>query len=218
MILEPAVESVQTGGNESRISPFEAKKLVMISPHFSRDYLKDPTIDKKLAVFEDRIRYWLIDQAKALASRPHGGMAALVVSFVYFELYAMYYRGEDSNRKSQEFFVSGFCSVFRLEGTKTGEAKRIAEAMWDRVRCGLYHFGVVKPGVALDDSIDFFTYAEDQEVDDEYDFYSAGINVRKLIDVIESHFSSYMTRLRDEKEVDLRNNFLKAWEITHHEG
>ena len=197
---------------EYRLDPRES---VMISPHFDSKYLENPTLDKRIDVFEDRIRHWIIDQAKTVLHQPHGIMASLLISSVYFELYAIYSRGEDSGRRSKDFFTVGFNSVFNIDDESDEMTKMMAEAFYHHVRCGLYHFGTVKPRIALDGETDLLSFTVDQEVDDEYDFSSAVFNPAKWIDVIDRHFAKYIDRLRDDRETELRSNFLRAWQIVH---
>lgn len=49
-----------------------ARRQVNISPNFSSEKLQNPTIEDLIDVFEDRMRFWLLEPAKVLAPNPHG--------------------------------------------------------------------------------------------------------------------------------------------------
>jgi hypothetical protein len=44
----------------------------MISPHFEDKKLDNPTLEDLIDVFEDRIRSWLLEPARALLQTQHG--------------------------------------------------------------------------------------------------------------------------------------------------
>jgi hypothetical protein len=115
-----------------------------ISPNFSDEKLKTGSLDDLIDVFEDRLKYWLLEPAKALLGVRFGEVAALSLLFGYFEPCAIYRKGEDSRGQSKTFFRAGFTEVLRKAPISESLLGRIADMLYDEVRCGLFHEGMMR--------------------------------------------------------------------------
>jgi hypothetical protein len=73
-----------------------------------------------------------------------GEVAALSLLFGYFEPCAIYRKGEDSRGQSKTFFRAGFTEVLRKAPISESLLGRIADMLYDEVRCGLFHEGMMR--------------------------------------------------------------------------
>ena len=62
---------------------------VKISPNFDETKLDSGSIEDLIDVFEDRVRYWLLEPTKSLLKTQHGDIAALCLILTYFEIIQM---------------------------------------------------------------------------------------------------------------------------------
>jgi hypothetical protein len=183
---------------------------VKISPNYdSGDLNGTPSIDKKLDVYEDRVKGWTLQWARDLSRREHAGFAALAVALTYFEAHSIYCRGETSKDNSKKFFREAFTDVFGHMVFGPVLAARIADFMYDQGRCGLFHEGMTKAKLRLRNSNGPVTYQEYVSTQEPAEIQ---INVEKFVEEIEAHFAKYMKRLRDTNEATLRQNFEKSWD------
>ena len=82
--------------------------MTWISPNFEDSYLKDVSWDddfeRFIDVYENRVKGWFLEQSKLLGGERHAGFAQLQILLSYFEGHAIVYYGQDSKRRSREFF------------------------------------------------------------------------------------------------------------------
>src|SRR5262245_24204122 len=76
------------------MGPREIK--LWVSPKYTTDKLASGRVDDSIDVYEDRVKGWMLDHARALVDRPHSEYAVLSTVIGYFESHATYARGEDS--------------------------------------------------------------------------------------------------------------------------
>lgn len=189
-------------------------QILKISPSYTIDKLQNPSFEDLIDIFEDRTRGWLIDSARALNKFEHAGFAVLQVLLVYFEGHAIYYFGEDSKSKSQEFFKSTFLQVFpEILEYGNDRADQIIELMYTDARCVLYHTGMPRRGLLLNDGFPTIRVlpVEGTNVD------AVVVDRHTFVDRVEAHMEEYVAKLRDSSEVDLRTNFKIAWDLAHRE-
>jgi hypothetical protein len=191
---------------ESRVSPG-----VLISPNFLHNKLQDPTIDDLVDVLEDRLMYWLLEPAKKLASNRVEQVAALSLLLSYFEGIWIYIQGEDSRRRSREFFESGFVEVFRPSGINEAVLKRVAGVLYEDARCGFFHDGMFREriffgklrGGAMHVTLPRINGA----IDEDGVIQSIIIDVEEFCHYVEGHFRELIIRLRDSAHSELRSKF-----------
>jgi hypothetical protein len=187
-----------------------------ISPHYGYEKYDSGSLDDLIAVFQDRLRYWLLEPAKALLEFPFGDLAALHLLLGFFEPHSIYLKGQDSKDQSQRFFCDGFVEVFRATGIPESVSRRVAEVLYKEARCGLFHEGMLReriffgrPGKAL-----WVTFPKiDGEMDTNGEIQSIVIDARQLCFEIERYASEYVASLRDTTNTALRENFKKAVDL-----
>jgi hypothetical protein len=196
-----------------------------ISPNFSDEKLKTGSLDDLIDVFEDRLKYWLLEPAKALLGVRFGEVAALSLLFGYFEPCAIYRKGEDSRGQSKTFFRAGFTEVLRKAPISESLLGRIADMLYDEVRCGLFHEGMMREHI-------FFGNAGgelmvtlpriDGKIVEDGRIQSVLIDPRKFFVVVERHATQYLKSLRNPDSIELRENFKRAvdlrWRIDEPDG
>lgn len=184
--------------------------MAWISRHYSDSHLVDSTFETRVAIYEDQIRGWFHDQARILEKNSdHAGFVLLLVSLAYVEAYAIFMRGEDSKNKSAEFFREGFKDVFNPQGQPASMIDRAIDALYAEVRCGLFHTGMPRGKVILGRYKNPVRIELDRTGQD----VVIWIDPHGMLEQIETHLSSYVTRLRDPKENELRENFDSAWKL-----
>ena len=185
----------------------------MISPNYDVTKLTKPvSIETYIDIYEDRIRFWMIEPAKILSRYQHGGYAICSLLVSYFESFAIYLTGENSQNKSKKFISEGLFSVFPylLEKKYTPEQiEEIKTIMYVNFRCGLYHTGLPKDKIILVQSKYPFTYATNSNEN----VVELQVDTSKLILAIEHHFNNYVCKLRDKNEIEIRENFLSAMKL-----
>lgn len=181
-----------------------------ISPNFYATEMIDPSINDKIDLYEDRVSGWIFHPARLLNKDEHSGFALLQVLLSYFEGHAVFRRGEDSESKSKEYFSETLLSVFPEvlkfpDGIKSG----FIEIMYRDARCGLYHTGMVRRRIVLQDSESTFTLGLDRHDN----LNTVHIDRHSFQKRIEEHFLEYLSALRNPANSDLRDKFNTGWEI-----
>jgi hypothetical protein len=197
-----------------------------ISPNFSDEKLKTGSLDDLIDVFEDRLKYWLLEPAKALLGVRFGELAALSLLFGYFEPCAIYRKGEDSKGQSKAFFRAGFIEVFlKKSGYSESLLSRIADMLYDEARCGLFHEGMLREHIFFGNApgeLLITVPRVDGKLDETGPIKSVLIEPRKLYIVVEQHVTQYVKSLRDPSNAGLRENFKRAvdlrWRINEPDG
>src|SRR5512132_870780 len=85
---------------------------VYISPNYRANQVDLRKLDDRIKVYEDQIRGWFLEPAKALLSTPHSDFAVLHILLGYFESHTIYRTGASSTGRSPEFFRRAFTAVF----------------------------------------------------------------------------------------------------------
>jgi len=195
-----------------------------ISPKYYASKLSNsPTIEDYIDVYEDQINGWYLRYARQMHADQHAGFAALQLVFSYFEGHAIFYKGQDSNGRSPKFFKDGFLAVFpELEahsGIKahSGIGPSLLDTMLDAFykdgRCGFYHLGMARGRFSLSDDAQPIRVGVDPA--NPTTATQVILDRRKFVDRVRDHFQNYVARLRNPKEVKLRENFKKALKIVH---
>ncbi|AJD58878.1 hypothetical protein [Synechococcus elongatus] len=184
-----------------------------ISPKYYSTKLDSGLLEDIVDVYEDKVRGWLINCGRILNHHEHAGFGVLQTALAYFESYTIFFRGEDSYKRSKEFFAEGFNSVFP-------KPSQYQQSIWDEFikilykdgRCGLSHFGMTRTKVLLQDGSPTFRLMINSQ-DNSIQFIL--VDRYSLVDSIDQHFSNYVMTIRDKSESHLRNNFYKAWQLLH---
>lgn len=188
-----------------------------ISPNFNHEKLEKPTLEDMIDVFEDRIRNWLLLPAKHLIETPNGLVAATALLSSYFEGIEIYLSGKDSKNHSGEFFVNGFLKVFSVHGEGKEMLKKAAEGIYKQLRCGFAHDGMFRYRVFFDETLSkaiLVTWPRKNGVfDTTGELQSIAINPSRFYECIMTHFESYLKRLREGIDKELKEAFEKAVQL-----
>lgn len=186
-----------------------------ISPNFTHKKLEPPFYKDVVDVFEDRMVCWLLTPAKKLLDIPHGYVASIALAINYIEGIEIYISGEDSKRKSREFFRRGYKRIFTpTVGGSIYLQDAIADALYDLLRCGFAHDAMFRNRIyfseAREEAITVTWPKKNGEFDPNGRLESAIINPRRFFECIELHFKEYMRELRVIESTQIQEKFLDA--------
>ncbi len=183
-----------------------------ISRHYSDQHVDKDILETRVAIYEDQVRGWFHDQARILEkSSDHAGFVLLLVAISYVEGYAIFWKGTSSKGHSKEFFRDAFKNVFSIKNADIEMVDKAIDEFYDQARCALFHTGMIGGTVELSGK---YAAPIKFEIDTALkEVRKIEINPHKVLDAIESHFSSYVMRLRNPGEKELRDNFDKAWSL-----
>lgn len=181
---------------------------VFISAHYRRcDFPAQLEIEHKITIFEDRVHNWQINAAIAMGDReiPHRGPAMLQVLMSYFEMIGKYKSGL-CGAQSLDYFREGLMDVFpQMTQWETDKVNDWARAIYGRVRCGLYHVGLLGVNTGICDLLRHpLVLTEDGVV---------WVSPPMLAGVLSHHFREYVKALRDTGNATLRANFEKRYDL-----
>ncbi len=184
----------------------------LISPHYETEKLESPDIDDVIDIYEDRIRYWVIEPAKLLVNTEHGGPAAFCVLLTYFEGAWSYLIGESSSRRSKEFFKRGFADAFKISGNPECLLLRVGQLIYEDARCGFFHDGLFRGKIffaEMNRDIFITLPKHDGKLDLDGEIQSILIDVNRCILAVEKHFNSTIAFLRDKSKMEKRAEFFR---------
>ena len=186
-----------------------------ISPNFHSTKLDNPTFVDLVDVFEDSWRGFVFGPALALLNLSSGDVAAMTLVSSYFEAIWIYQTGEDSDHRSQEFFVNGFKRCFT---SKDDGIEIAASAIYKHIRCGLAHTGMLsrKVNFSREGAKAFYlTYPKNKDgsLNIKGNLASIVVNPKRMYDGALTHFDSYVAALRSSEDADLCKNFNVAIDL-----
>lgn len=152
-------------------------------------------IDYKLIVFKDRLQSYFFDPIEKLKTNEFNAISILAISINYIEGIYQYKIGEKSNGKSNKFFVESFKDIF----PKYDED--LANQIYTRIRCGLYHEFMMKPNT--------FVNFKHPGIEIEENRIYIGLNF--FLKAIKKDFRVYTKNLSCVRNIELRQNFEKVF-------
>lgn len=174
-----------------------------ISPkHNQEDFPDGLELDDKIEVFIARVEGWQLGPALEMIKIGIGYRAFALLAMVtsYFEMIAKYSEGFVGERKSGTYFKKGLQQVFPEMSLPDDE--ELLNAIYDRVRNGMYHIGMTKPKVLLVDPSPERGSIGYQQAED-----LIAIVPDTLVDDLRIHFALFADQLRDKENGDLRAKF-----------
>ena len=174
-----------------------------ISPkHNQEEFPTGLTLDDKVEVFVARVEGWLLGPAVEMIRRGIGYRAFALLAMVisYFEMIAKYSEGYIGERQSATYFKKGLRLVFPKISLPDEEG--LLNALYNRVRNGLYHVGMTKPRVLLVDA-----NAVPGSIGYQPDLDLVAIAPDTLVDDLRIHFASFASELRNTQNRTLRASF-----------
>ena len=192
---------------------------ILISPKYEPEKVKSGTVEDCSDVFEDRVRGWFLEPARALTKIPNSSFAILTIALSYFEGYAIYRFGADSSGKSKEFFRRAFLEVFVHVRPAPGHTDtpitsdlfaRVADIMYEDGRCGLFHDGMSRKRLIMTRASAPINVSVHKQTGD---ISVIIIDAAKFLSDIEAHLEKYLKDLRDPANIELREKFMQAWRL-----
>src|SRR3990170_2990231 len=107
-------------------------------------------VETKILVYEDRVTGWFLQYGQMLQEQHDAGFVVLQVALAQIECIEQYRRGVSSEKQSGEFFCSGIKRVFSLTDADDPGLKNF----YRLVRCGLFHDGVTRARVEIENRFD----------------------------------------------------------------
>lgn len=188
-----------------------------VSPNFTHEKLEPALYRDIVDVFEDRLLYWVIVPSKKLLELKHGAIPAVALATNYIEAIEIFISGQDSKRRSKEFFRRGFKRIFGPVGGELYMQDALADALYDSLRCGFAHDAIFRRGIAFNSRMKramVVTWPKKNgRLDPEAEMSSAIINPRRYVECIELHFTEYVSELRSRRETPAKAAFLRAIEL-----
>ncbi|MCP3957592.1 MAG: hypothetical protein GY719_07035 [bacterium] len=185
-----------------------------ISPNYADGKFENASTEDLIDVFEDRMRYWLIEPAKALQSLPHGFVASISLLLTYFEGYAIFKAGKDSKGQSKKFFRTGFSEVFSGAGIKLPVLEKTADFLYSQARCGFFHDALFREKILFSEAypaVLLLTFPKvNGKLDTTASIESLVIRPSEFLRYVEGHFENYVGRLRNKTEAEVRDRFNSA--------
>ena len=189
----------------------------MISPSYSDKKFDNPSVDDLIDVFEDRLRFWVLEPAKGLLNTTRGQIAAFCLALTYFEGIWSYIEGRGSQGHSKQFFENGFVDVFRSSNLKEKLLRRVAGILYADARCGFFHDGMFRARAyfaSLSQGEMLVTLPKKQgQIDEDGAIQSLLIDAGRFLSTVERHFGRYVSSLRDSANVEGREKFRVAFKV-----
>ena len=185
-----------------------------ISPNYKYEKIEDPNFEDLIDIFEDRVRNWTLVPAESLLESRHGFVAAISILFTYFEGIQIYVSGKDSKSSSKTHFIKGFLSVFGAPDRDKLELRNMAKTIYSEGRCGFSHEGLSKGKIIYSsvrkEALTVTVPKVDGEPDYRGEVRSIVINPARFLWCVKRHFDTYISDLRNENNVNLRDCFKRV--------
>lgn len=167
-----------------------------------------------IKVFEDRLRYWLLEPLKKLKGNNSDDYDFIVLSSIFpmFECLGMFLTGQSSERQTKKFFQKGFEEVvwnpvFGNAKISSQDKAGIITHLYKHGRNGFAHSGITRDKIII------------QQVEGkpmEFSLQEGVIDVIridpwKLLNVFGKWFDGYVRILKEGKDEELLQNFEKTW-------
>lgn len=200
-----------------------------ITPHHRMDDFTTPwSLDDKITIFQEQTYGWQLhvaDQCINGYTAENGNeipwiadsqYAVLSIVFSYFEMFAKYEHGFiPQNPKQQfsgEYFRRGIKSIFPMINSYPQHIiDTILDHLYEGVRCGLYHAGIIQTAVVLTDGT-----TNAMELRGPHPrILRLYINPELLVSQLKDHLQQYVDKLHDPSNITLRSNFERRFDETH---
>lgn len=190
--------------------------LNKISPNYTVDKIDSNDIKDWIDIFEDRMIHWILDPARFLLKYEHNEQPITHLIINYFEIFMMYFSGEDSDRRSRVFFKRGFVEVYKNSHNNHSFLEKLADRIYTNARNGFFHSGLGKRTLFLSTVYNepfrvVLPYEKDGSADYRGAIDDICINPHLLLRDISNHFYDYIQMLRNADNVELRENFRKTF-------
>lgn len=164
-------------------------------------------LNGKIIIYQRQVEGWFLDPADRLLEQmdTQASFVVLSICLSYLEAVQQHKEGQASNGKSRDFFLRAFQDVFsssEMEGVFAG-------LLYEEGRCGLFHDGMTRGKIAYDMELDkAFKVINNGSQDTIY------FHPKYCLEGVKAHFADYISKLKNEKEVNLRDNFKSMFTVT----
>jgi hypothetical protein len=154
-------------------------------------------LDTLIELYRDRVSGWFLDCVRQV--QHNGGFIMVMVAISYLEKNERYREGDKTGDDAGKFFKQALRRVF------PELSKENAKLFYEAVRCGLFHEGMTRRSVSISEDLPSALKADGRGI---------VMNPRRFLDAVVADLESYVRRLRDPGERDLRDNFREVF-INH---
>jgi len=159
----------------------------------------------KIRIYEDRVKGWFLDHAKALLKENNADFVVLMICTSYLEGCQQFKEGSSSGGKSKEMIKRALKSLFHIsEGQED-----ILDIFVNGARNGLFHDGITKERISINRDLPVpIIFKKD---------FGGMIVINPILFfwVIEEDFKEYLDELKNPENKDAREKFEKHWDETH---
>jgi hypothetical protein len=165
------------------------------------------SIQRRLTVYEDRVRTWFLDWAANLVHTDliddgisPGDYVALSVALAYVEGVEQYRRGgEPRQGQNRDWFLASAKRIF------PSACEKAIKMLWKSTRCGLFHSGFTQNRVYV--SHENYSEALEKTADGELH-----INPARFVQLVVEHFEAYVRELRTNPSGKAAKRFINLWD------
>lgn len=165
----------------------------------------DPrNIYTKILVYEDEVKHWLLESASNIVDYDNFMYAPIVLMICMSCLEGIQQLkiGEHSNGNSRRFFRLSVKNLY----PQLKDNDREINLIYEKVRCGLFHDGMLKGG-------SIFDYSLTQGIAFRGSGSTISINPKILLEDIKRYFDEYITELKNPNCITIRQNFDNLFKI-----
>ena len=185
----------------------ETKGEVNISPQYCRDDYHNLKLsvtscesnwECAVNILKDRIQGRYINQIDLLSNDINSnGFAIMALNCLLIEALYQFENGLKETKKSNKKEYANFLKKLDAVSFSDGST---AEDFYTHIRCGILHSAQTKAESRLSDREGFVIAVENNVLI---------VSVAGLSNLVKNHFNSYVNRLLDPNETELRKNFIK---------
>jgi hypothetical protein len=174
---------------------------VVVDFRSKKEYAED-AVDTKILVYEDRVTGWFFRYGRLLQDHHDAGFVVLQVALAQIEGIEQYRRGESSYNDPRGFFLDGLKRIFGFDDSDS--ANHWLEDFYRLVRCGLFHDGMTRDRVLIENRFDTPLA---------YDGTCIRVSPNKFLDAVIEHFNQYIGELKDQSNINLREAFRRKYDV-----
>ena len=181
---------------------YREEQYLAIDERNNNQELNPEDIDNKIIIYERQVEEWFLNRAKMLLDCDHNNFVVLMICMSYLEGVEQYIQGKSSNGNSNAMFIDSLSRIYPTQFTKKNLKK-----LYHQSRSSLFHNGMVGRDVIIDNR-----FAEPIK----FDTQDIKINPRKLLFDIQNDFKSYILKLKNVTNADLRELFNQMFSVIPH--
>jgi hypothetical protein len=164
-------------------------------------------LDGKILIYQRQVEGWFLEPADRLLKQmdTQASFVVLSICLSYLEAVQQHKEGEPSRNNSKAFFLRAFQDVF----SSSEMEDEFAGLLYKEGRCGLFHDGMTGGQIAYDMKLDkAFKVINNGDLDIIF------FHPKYCLEGVKAHFADYISKLKNEEEVTLRNKFDVMFTVT----